>query len=123
MTSDGRRRILVVDDDRPIRDLIATVLDEAGYDIQQAIHGRQAIALVDDAPPDLIISDMMMPILDGVALCRYAKEQGDIAVILMSSAPPDIVDAGQDAFLPKPFTLETLESLVANVLGQSDADD
>ncbi|HEX5166909.1 MAG TPA: response regulator [Thermomicrobiales bacterium] len=118
--SNARPRILVVDDDRPIRDVISTVLKEAGYDILQAIHGGEAIALVDDAPPDLIISDLMMPIVDGIELCRYAKARGDIAVILMSSAPPTVVDADHDAFLPKPFALDTLESLVAGVLARHD---
>lgn len=121
MANDARARILVVDDDRPIRDLIATVLEEAGYEIRQAIHGSQAMALLDDALPDLIISDMMMPIMDGVTLCHYAKERWDIAVILMSSAPPAVIDAGQDAFLSKPFTLDTLESLVARVLASGNA--
>jgi two-component system response regulator VicR len=114
--NDARRRILVVDDDRPIRDVISTVLEEAGYEIRQAIHGSEAIALVDDAQPDLIITDLMMPIIDGIELCRYAKAHGNIVVILMSSAPPGVIDAGHDAFLPKPFSLDTLESLVAGLL-------
>src|SRR3954462_14222643 len=115
MASDARARILVVDDDLPIRDLIATVLEEAGYEIQQAIHGSQAITLLHDGPPDLIISDMMMPVMDGVELCRYAKKVGDIAVILMSSAPPAVIDVGHDAFLSKPFTLDALEAIVSTV--------
>jgi len=116
MALEPRARILIVDDDRPIRDLLATVLEEAGYEITQAFNGRHALDILADARPDLIISDLMMPVMNGVALCEYVKEHSDIAFILMSSASNGTESGDHDAFIAKPFDLDSLESLIETVL-------
>jgi DNA-binding response OmpR family regulator len=111
-----RARILIIDDDRPIRDLLATVLEEAGYETTQAFNGRHAVDMLSEARPDLILCDMMMPIMGGVDVCRYVKERDTIPVILMSSGTTGAIDAGHDAFISKPFDLDSLESLIEAVL-------
>jgi two-component system response regulator MtrA len=116
VASESRARILIVDDDRPIRELLATVLDEAGYDTTQAFNGRHAVDMLPDARPDLILCDMMMPIMSGIELCRHVKEHSDIPVILMSSGMTEAEAVDHDAFISKPFDLSSLESLVAAVL-------
>lgn len=116
MVPDSRARILIIDDDGPIRDLLATVLDEAGYETSQAFNGRHGVDMLADVRPDLILCDMMMPIMSGVEVCRYVKEHSDIPVILMSSGTTSAADVGHDAFIAKPFDLDSLESLIEAVL-------
>jgi CheY-like chemotaxis protein len=81
----------------------------------EAINGREAIALVARHPPDLVISDVMMPVMDGQELCRWVKRElvTPPPVILTSSIDARMVrDAGADAFVRKPFDLEELEEAV-----------
>jgi CheY-like chemotaxis protein len=109
-------KILVVDDEEPVRELLAMVLQDVGHHVQQAIHGRQALDLAAQQPPDLVIADAMMPVMDGVELCRRLKITpitAAVPVILMSAAGAHVVRrANADAFLAKPFNLADLETLV-----------
>jgi DNA-binding response OmpR family regulator len=109
--------ILIVDDEEPLRDFLTLVFEDAGYEVRTAIHGVQALEIVAQDLPDLVISDVMMPLLNGVELCRQLKQANDIPVILMSAAGHDLAkSAGADAFIAKPFELESMESLVNRVL-------
>ena len=69
------RRILIVDDEPSVRDVMATVLMDAGYSVQMAADGHIALEIIDDASPDLIITDVVMPNLDGWALLDHARER------------------------------------------------
>ena len=108
--------ILIVDDEEPVRDFLAQFLTDVGYRTLQAIHGAQALELVEQQRPDLVIADIMMPVLSGAELCRRLKARADaptLPVILMSSAGQRSADgAGADAFIAKPFDLEAMETLV-----------
>jgi len=110
------RTILIVEDEAPLRELLADLVEDAGYRPLQAIHGREALALIEQERPDVVLSDVMMPVLNGAELCRILKAQpssASIPVILMSAAGPAIADgAGADAFVDKPFELSELEALV-----------
>jgi CheY-like chemotaxis protein len=112
--------ILIVDDEPPIRALLAELLGEDGYQVRVAMHGAQALALVAQARPDLVLSDVMMPVLNGRDLCRALKAGAgtkDIPVILMTSAGQHEADgAGADAYIGKPFNLKDLEALVRSWL-------
>ncbi len=112
--------ILIVDDEEPVRELLALVLKDGGHRTLQAIHGAQALAMVEKERPDLVLSDVMMPVLGGAELCRRLKASlltQAIPVILMSSAGRASADAaGGDAFLDKPFRLDDLEALVRHWL-------
>ncbi len=87
-------RILVADDESPIVDLLRDLLEEGGHTVLSASDGREALALARRERPDLVISDVMMPFIDGAQLARLL--QGDplthgVVVILMSAAqPPDL---------------------------------
>jgi two-component system response regulator MprA len=110
-------RVLIVDDDVPIRQVLADVLADTGYTVIEAIHGAHALEVLADTPVDLVISDMMMPLVDGVSLCQRVKAMGSTAVILMSSAPAIApLGAGEDGFIAKPFDLDALERLISTVL-------
>jgi two-component system, OmpR family, response regulator len=119
----GVRRILIVDDEPSVRDVMATVLLEAGYSVQTAADGHIALEIIDLAPPDLIITDVMMPHLDGWALLDHAHERNpNLPVIVMSAGDwirrrrttpiPD-----HAVFLAKPFAVEELLELVVRLTG------
>lgn len=113
--------ILIVDDEQPVRDILTLILEDDGHRLRVAIHGRHALELIDQERPDLVIADVMMPVMDGGQLCRLLKARADtyeIPIILMSSAGARVVDgAGADAFIEKPFMLEDVEALVHRCLG------
>lgn len=112
--------ILIVDDEQPLRELLADVLESDGHRVMLAGNGREALAIVAQDRPDLVVSDVMMPLLNGVGLCRQIKADpptASIPVILMSSVGPRVVDgSGADAFLKKPFDLDEVETLVGRLL-------
>jgi len=113
--------ILIVDDERPIRELLTVILRDAGYRTATAVHGAEALALVAATAPDLVLTDLMMPVLGGDELCRRLKAAPAtraIPVVLMSAVRPEAaVAAGQDGFLAKPFELGEVEELVDRYVG------
>jgi DNA-binding response OmpR family regulator len=112
--------ILIVDDEQPLRELLADVLETDGHRVMMAGNGREALTIVARDRPDLVVSDVMMPLLNGVGLCRQIKADlatASVPVILMSSVGPHVVDGwGADAFLKKPFDLNEVERLVRMLL-------
>jgi CheY-like chemotaxis protein len=109
--------ILIVDDEAPIRDFLAGFLEDAGHRTVEAINGAQALAVIAKERPDVVLCDVMMPVLNGAELCRRLKagaETTSIPVILMSSAGPKATEgAGADAFIAKPFdSLDDVDALV-----------
>lgn len=107
--------ILIVDDEEPVRRLLAQLFGDR-YEVRVASNGGQALALVEEQRPDVLLLDVMMPVLNGADLCRKLKsdtDTRDIPVILMTSAGPKITDAtGADAYIGKPFDLDEIEKLV-----------
>ncbi len=108
--------VLIVDDELPLRSILAMMVREAGHTAVLAGDGRQAVELVRQQRPDLVLSDVMMPRLDGVVLCRGLKMAADTAsipVILMSAGTnTPWHGARADAFLAKPFDIEEVEALL-----------
>ena len=118
--------ILVVDDEFAIADLLEMVLVDEGHHVLTAANGRQALQrLVEHPLPDLIISDYMMPILDGAGMLKAMRDtetQRNIPCIIMSSMPEQNVRQRVDgiaAFIRKPFDLAKVIKLVASLLNAS----
>jgi len=115
--------ILVVDDEQPLRDLLADVLELDGHRVIVAGNGREALAIARRDRPDLVVSDVMMPLLNGVRLCQQLKADpstASVPVILMSSVGPRVVDgSGADAFVKKPFDLDEVETVVRTLLAST----
>ena len=115
--------ILVVEDEGPVRLLLQQFLEDADHAVLLATDGRQALRLLEQRRPDLVLSDIMLPALDGVALCRALKGSpatAAIPVILMSAVRTHTsAEAGADAFLAKPFDLDELEALIRHWLAAS----
>ncbi|HEY8742811.1 MAG TPA: response regulator [Chloroflexota bacterium] len=119
--------ILVADDERAIRLLLEMILTDAGHRVLFAADGLQALERSERERPDLVIADVMMPVLDGATLCRRLKAgplTASIPVILMSAAAEATAHAaGADAFLRKPFDVTELELLVHHFLSTRTNDD
>lgn len=120
-TTDGR--ILVVEDDVEVRDVLAMLLTESGYDVLQAIDGQHALDLLADDVVDLILLDYGLPRLNGSAFCAAYRERGGRApVILLSAAPGDTAGAafeacGAVAYVPKPFDVDELLAAIERSTG------
>ena len=114
-------RVLVVDDDAAIRQFIQMALEGSGYEVTTAEDGQQALASVLREPPQLILLDMRMPVMDGWAFTRAYRETPPphVPIVVLTAAR----DAGEyagdvdaDAFLAKPFNLRELLGLVARLV-------
>ena len=102
-------RILIAEDDRQLRAALVRGLREAAYDVEQAGNGKQAMSLIDDAPFDAIILDILMPGMTGLEVCRAIRAREDRTPILMLTALDSVeqriagLDEGADDYLTKPF--------------------
>lgn len=113
--------ILVVDDEPTLLELLAEILEGEGYAVVTARDGRAALMAYLSAPPDLVLMDVMMPVMDGPTAFRAMRAQpvdGSVPIVLTSAgADPDRLDPGIDGFLPKPYDLAALIALVARLAG------
>jgi two-component system response regulator MprA len=106
--------VLVVDDDPPIRRMLERTFAAEGYRVEVAADGGAALAAVEQSVPDLVVLDVAMPGLDGIAVCRRVRQAGlSLPILLLTArdAVPDRVaglDAGADDYLVKPFASEEL---------------
>jgi CheY-like chemotaxis protein len=116
------RRILIVDDEPALREILAAVLADEGYAVQMAADGRSALDLIATAPPDLVITDISMPRLDGWGLLTQIRQDDPtLPVLLISAIRPTLTGClapatDQTAFLAKPFDLEDLLDFVTRLI-------
>jgi CheY-like chemotaxis protein len=117
------RTVLVVDDEFGTVEVLVAALEDAGYRVLTAANGRRALERLEENKPDLVVSDFMMPLMDGAALVRAMRSNPtfrDIPVIMMSAAPEMALrkhlDDGYEAFLRKPFRIPALLELIASIL-------
>ncbi len=108
-----RRRILVVDDEPQITRVLRTSLSSQGYDLRVANDGETALEIMKDWQPDLVITDLSMPNMDGLELCRRLRSTSQIPIIVLSVRGEErtkvkALDAGADDYVTKPFGIEEL---------------
>jgi two-component system response regulator MprA len=121
-------RILVVDDDRAVRESLRRSLQFNGYQVDLAGDGQQALDSVTQQRPDAMVLDVMMPRLDGLEVCRRLRGTGDDLPILVLTARDAVsdrvagLDAGADDYLPKPFALEELLARLRALLRRATAE-
>jgi two-component system phosphate regulon response regulator PhoB len=113
--------ILVVEDEEPVQQLVADLLDGEGYHVLVADDGAQALALIHADCPDLVLTDLMMPVMSGVELCRRLRADErtrQVPIVVMTAAGRGQSEAARaDAYLAKPFDLEVLLEIVASYVG------
>ena len=116
-------RVLVVDDEKSMRDLLAITLQKAGYEVTLAEGGAAAIEAIRRDPFDAIITDLRMPKVDGLQVLRSAKEQSpDTAVIMVTAMAStetavEAMKLGAYDYITKPFKLDVLKKSIRAVLG------
>jgi two-component system response regulator MprA len=123
-------RILVVDDERAVRESLRRALTLEGYDVELAADGQEALDRIDDeaGEPDAVVLDVLMPRLNGLDVCRRLRAQGNRIPVLMLTARDQVedrvegLDAGADDYVVKPFALEELLARVRALLRRSGAD-
>jgi two-component system, OmpR family, KDP operon response regulator KdpE len=115
--------VLVVDDDPNIRGLIVAALRRDGYTFLEAPNGRDALQLMRDQRPDVVVLDLMMPIVSGWDVLRERQSDSDLqqipVIVVSANREPALVaavDAGICAFLPKPFDIGALSALVRSCI-------
>jgi two-component system response regulator MprA len=118
-------RILVVEDDRAVREALRRALTLGGYEVQSAEDGEQAIEMVVQGVPDAVVLDIGLPGIDGLEVCRRLRLLGNRVAILILTARDvvsdriDGLDAGADDYLVKPFDVEELKARLRALLRRS----
>lgn len=115
-------RVLLVDDDAALLDVLALAFEEAGHEVVRASDGRAALESIRARAPQVLVSDVNMPHVDGFALCRRLREQGStVPIVLLTSRDSEIDEAlglelGADDYVSKPFSTRVLLARVAALL-------
>ena len=114
-------KILIVDDEPPIVDMLSYNLKQANYEVLVAWDGEQALALARREQPDLIILDLMLPRIDGLEVCRVLRRERDVPIIMLTARDAEVdrvvgLELGADDYVVKPFSVRELMVRVKNVL-------
>jgi CheY-like chemotaxis protein len=119
-TASGRKCVLVVEDDRSLRRLLEIILERSHYDFVSAADGLEAMKLLTSTSVDIVITDAIMPNLNGYELCRFIRSSESLAhlpIVLLSALDPRNDEAKQvDEFLPKPVAPEDLLACLARLI-------
>ncbi|MGF1512899.1 MAG: response regulator transcription factor RpaB [Elainellaceae cyanobacterium] len=118
-------KILVVDDEAAIRQILSTRLSMGGYDVVAAANGQEALQLFSQETLDLVVLDVMMPKIDGLTVCREIRKTSDIPIIMLT-ALGEIADRivglemGADDYISKPFSPKELEARIKAILRRTE---
>lgn len=126
-------KVLIADDDRAIRESLATALEINGYQVKACRDGVEALAAFRESRPDVLVLDVMMPGVDGLGVCQVLRAEGDSIPILMLTARVETadrvagLDAGADDYVPKPYDIDEvlarLRALLRRAEGSVPSDD
>ena len=122
--NDMTARILIVDDEKAVTDLLAYSLKKAGYTVQVASTGLQALQQTEQFNPDLILLDLMLPEMDGLEVCRRLRKTSNVPIIMITALGEEIdrvvgLEMGADDYLCKPFGVREVLARVKAVLRRS----
>ena len=114
-------KILVVDDDAPLREVVRYALARAGFEVTEAGNGRAAMARLEEEGADLVVLDVLMPEMDGLDVCREIRKRSAVPIVFLSSRGEEMdrilgLELGGDDYLTKPFSPRELVSRVRAVL-------
>ncbi|MDQ7030885.1 MAG: response regulator transcription factor [Ardenticatenia bacterium] len=118
--------ILLVEDDRTLREVVALNLERQGFTVHQVADGEAALVAARQHPPDLIILDVMLPKLDGLSLCRIIRAESDVPIILLTARTGEVdkivgLESGADDYVTKPFSIGELSARIRAVLRRAKA--
>ena len=115
------RKIVVVDDEKPIADILEFNLKKEGYEVHVAYDGDDAVELIYDIQPDIVLLDIMLPGRDGMEVCREVRKKYDMPIIMLTAKDSEIdkvlgLELGADDYVTKPFsTRELIARVKANL--------
>jgi two-component system, OmpR family, response regulator ResD len=120
----GMATVLVVDDERIVRDVVVRYLQREGFDTLEAGDGDTARRLIERDAPELVVLDLMLPGTDGLALCRWIRARGELPVIMLTARGEEAdrivgLELGADDYVTKPFSPRELAARVRTVLRRS----
>jgi two-component system alkaline phosphatase synthesis response regulator PhoP len=120
-------RILIVDDEPAVSDLLAYNLRKAHFEVLIAIDGQEALRLAREKEPDLILLDLMIPIVDGLDVCRELRKTSDVPIIMITARGEEIdrvvgLELGADDYVTKPFSVRELMARIKAVLRRTEVD-
>ena len=120
------RKVLVVDDDAHIRDVISFAIRRAGFEVLEAANGREALHIAESDAPDLILLDILMPELEGIDVCRAIRRTSNVPILFLSSKDQVVdrvigLEAGGDDYVTKPFSPRELVARVQAMFRRIDA--
>ncbi len=121
MSTEPRQRVLVVDDEPMVREVVSNYLQRDGFSVQSVGDGGAAIDAINQAQPDLVILDVMLPSVDGLTVLRRLREHSEVPVILLTARGGEAdrvlgLELGADDYVPKPFSPRELAARVRSVL-------
>lgn len=116
-----KQLVLVADDDAPILRLVRTKLQADGYGVITAMNGEEAVNLFEEERPDIVVLDLMMPVMDGYDAMQRIRQAADVPIVILtarSAAPERIrgLDLGADDYVTKPFNPEELSARIGAIL-------
>ena len=121
-----KQKVLIADDEAPIREILKIYCEKEGFDVIEAADGAEAILKVQSEKPDIIILDIMMPVLDGLEVCKQVRKMSDIPIIMLTAKDDDDdrilgLEIGADDYITKPFNNREVIARVKAVLRRSSA--
>ncbi len=117
----SEKRILVVEDEPSLAEVVSLYLKRAGFQVQTAADGKQAMTILEKQIPDFVILDLMLPEVDGLSLTRWLRDRSDVPIIMVTARREEIdriagLEMGADDYVVKPFSPQELVSRVRAVL-------
>ena len=119
------KKILVVDDEKPISDIIKFNMVKEGYEVVTAFDGREALEMFEAERPDILILDLMLPELDGLEVARTIRKTSNVPIIVLSAKDSEFdkvigLEIGSDDYMTKPFSNRELQARVKAILRRTD---
>ncbi len=115
------RKIVVVDDEKPIADILEFNLKKEGYEVHVAYDGDDAVELIYDIQPDIVLLDIMLPGRDGMEVCREVRKKYDMPIIMLTAKDSEIdkvlgLELGADDYVTKPFSITELQARITRLI-------